>query len=214
MAHINRRYIDKHWLVFILRGILALILGWLALFWGGMTDIFSAISFVSVFLLLMGIIDSANALYNSTKKRGWVNSIIDAALDIVVALILLFLANGDLVFQLVVIAVYTFASGVIDIVHSFASTVDPTDRFIRIVAGVCGCIMGFVVLNAGNFEIMTFIRFFGSYMLIVGVCSLIYGVHNRSQNTEDRIARSEAAKKATKKITSKAAAKKSSKKSK
>lgn len=209
MAHINRRYIDKHWLVFLLRGALALIFGYLALFWGGMTDLSSVIAFVSVFLLIMGIIDSANALYNSTKKRGWVNSIIDAALDILAALILLFLANGDIVFQFVVLAIYTFASGVIDIVHSFASTVDPTDRFIRIISGVCGCIMGFVILNAGNFEIMTFIRFFGSYMLIVGVCSLIYGVHNRSQNIEDKVARSEAAKKPAKK-----SAKKPSKKSK
>ena len=55
--------------------------------------------------------------------------------------------------------------------------------------------MGIVILNAGNFEIMTFIRFFGAYMLIVGVTSLIYGVHNRAQNTEDSIARRQTAKK-------------------
>lgn len=202
MAHINRRYIDKHWLVFILRGALALIFGWLTLFWGGMTDLFLIISFLSVFLLLMGIIDSSSALYNSSKKHGWVNSIIDAGIDIIAALILLFLSNSDIVFQLIVIAIYVCISGIIDIVHGFVSTVDPTDRFIRILTGICGCIMSFVILNAGNFELMTFIRFFGAYMLIVGVSSLIYGVHNRSQEVEDRVAR-KAVKKATTRKTSK-----------
>jgi uncharacterized membrane protein HdeD (DUF308 family) len=83
----------------------------------------------------------------------------------------------------------------IDIFHGFLSTVDPTDRFIRVLAGVLGCVMGVVIINAGNFEISTFMRFFGAYMLIVGVTSMIYSVHNRAQNIEDMVARSEAAKK-------------------
>lgn len=137
----------------------------------------------------MGIIDTAGALYNSTKKHGWINSIIDALIDVVASLGLLFFAKNDLTLSVIIISVYTVVSGIIDIFHGFLSTVDPTDRFIRILAGICGCIIGAVILNAGDFEITTFIRFFGAYMLIVGITSLIYGVHNRSQNIEDKIAR-------------------------
>ena len=194
MAKINRRYIDKHWLVFILRGALAGAFGLVALF-GGMANIESVVAIISVFLLLMGIVDSVGALYNSTKKHGWINSVIDAGIDIVAAVVLLFFARNDLVTSVVILSVYTILSGVIDIFHGFLSTVDPTDRFIRILAGACGCIIGTVILNAGNFEIMTFIRFFGVYMLIVGVTSLIYGAHNRAQNTEDKVARRQPRKK-------------------
>ena len=199
MAHINRKYIDRHWLVFVFRGALALIFGWFALFKGDMSNIPLIFSFISVYLLSIGIIDSAGALYNSNKKRGWVNSIIDAGIDIIAALILIFLANNELVFQLIVISVYTCLSGLIDIFHGFISTTDPTDRFIRILAGVCGCIMSFVILNSGNFELSTFIRFFGVYAVIVGVTSLIYGVHNKAQITEDSVARKEAAKQTVRK---------------
>ena len=202
MAHINRRYIDKHWLVFMLRGGLAIVFGFLALF-GALADLESVIATISVFLLGMGIIDSVSALYNSTKKHGWANSIIDALVDIAAALMLLIFARSDLVASLIVIACYTFISGLIDIFHGFLSTVDPTDRFIRILAGIMGAIMGFVILNAGNFEVMTFIRFFGAYMLVVGVTSMIYGAHNRAQNIEDKIARKEARKVASKKSTKK-----------
>lgn len=194
MAKINRKYIDKHWLVFILRGALAGGFGLLALF-GGMTSIESVVAIISIFLLVMGIVDSVGALYNSTKKHGWINSVIDAAIDVVAAVVLLFFARNDLVTSVIILSAYTILSGVIDIFHGFLSTVDPTDRFIRILAGACGCIIGAVILNAGGFELMTFIRFFGAYMLIVGVTSMIYGVHNRSQNIEDKIARKQARKK-------------------
>jgi uncharacterized membrane protein HdeD (DUF308 family) len=206
MAHINRRYIDKHWFVFIIRGLMAAVFGFLALF-GLMTDFEIVISVVSIFLLLMGIVDSVSALYASVKKHGWINSVIDALVDIAAALALLFFARNNIVTGLVIIAVYTIVSGLIDIFHGFLSTVDPTDRFIRVLAGVLGCIMGIVILNAGEFEIMTFIRFFGAYMLIVGVTSLIYGVHNRSQDIEDKIARSQARKTKTAKKTVKKAKK-------
>jgi uncharacterized membrane protein HdeD (DUF308 family) len=198
MAHINRRYIDKHWFVFVIRGILAGVFGLLLLF-GGLTDLDGVIATISIFLLVMGIVDSAGALYNSTKKRGWINSIIDASIDVIAALALLFFAKSDLVMSLIIISVYVFISGIIDLFHGFLSTVDPTDRFIRLLAGVLGCIMGVVIINAGSFEVMTFIRFFGVYMIIVGVTSMIYGVHNRSQNIEDKVARKEIKRKPTRK---------------
>ena len=192
MAKINRRFIDKHWLVFLFRGLFATAFGCFALFRGS-SNVSDTITVISVFLMFMGIIDSVGALYSSTKKHGWINSIIDAVIDVMAALTLLFGAKNDLTQVLIIMSAYTIASGLVDIFHGFLSTVDPTDRFIRIIAGICGCVMGTVILNAGVFEITTFIRFFGAYMLIVGVTSLIYGVHNRQQNIEDKIARIQAA---------------------
>lgn len=191
MAHINRKFIDKHWLMFVLRGGLAAVFGFLALF-GGLNDLNSAIAIIVIFLLVMGVIDAVGALYNSMKKHGWINSVIDALVDVAAAIALLFFAQGDFVACTVILAVYTFVSGIIDIFHGFLSTVDPTDRFIRILAGVIGAVMGFVILNAGSFELMTFVRFFGAYLLVVGVTSMVYGVHNRAQKVEDKVARSEA----------------------
>jgi len=200
MAHINRRFIDKHWLVFLIRGGFAAVFGALALF--GMMEVSQVIVLVSIFLLFMGIVDSVSALYASTKKHGWFNSVVDAVIDIAAAVALLLWGKDDLTFCTVTLAVYTVASGLIDIFHGFLSTVDPTDRFIRILVGSVGCVLGIVILNAGNFEISTFIRFFGAYLLVVGVTSLIYGVHNRAQNIEDKVARKEV-RKTTKKVTKK-----------
>ena len=198
MAKINRKYIDKHWLMFMIRGIMAAVFG-CVIFFSGITDVNNIIALASVFLLFMGIIDAVGALYASTKKHGWINSIIDALIDVVAAVALLFFAKDNLINGVIIISVYTIISGIIDIFHGFLSTVDPTDRFIRILTGVFGCVIGMVILNAGDFEIMTFMRFFGAYMLVVGVTSMIYGVHNRAQGIEDKVARKDARKKTTKK---------------
>ena len=202
MAHINRRFIDKHWLVYVVRGGFAAIFGAVALF-GMMADISQIMILISIFLLFMGIVDSISALYASTKKHGWFNSVIDAVVDVAAAVALLLWGKEDLTLCTIILAVYTVASGLIDIFHGFLSTVDPTDRFIRILAGAIGCVLGVVILNAGNFEISTFIRFFGAYLLVVGVTSLIYGVHNRAQNIEDKVARKESRTVKTKKKSTK-----------
>ena len=197
MAKINRKYIDRHWSVFLVRGALAVAFGGLLLF-GRLNSFEAVITMIGVLLLLMGIVDAISALYSSVRKHGWINSVIDALIDVVAAMLLLFMAQNNVVAGLVILAAYTALSGVIDVFHGFLSTVDPTDRFIRVLAGVCGCIMGAVILNAGSFEFMTFVRFFGAYMLIVGITSAIYGVHNRSQVIEDRVARSQSARKGKK----------------
>lgn len=210
MAHINRRFIDKHWGIFLGRGLCAVGFGAYMLYQGG-NNIQNMAAIVCIFLLAMGIIDAIGALYSSNKRHGWVNSIIDALLDIAAAMALLFIANGDIVSSLVILSVYTIVSGIVDIFHGFLSTVDPTDRFIRIVAGICGCVMGAVILNAGELEITTFIRFFGVYLLVVGLTSLIYGVHNRSQEVEDTVARKESASSTRKKTAARKPAKKATK---
>ena len=205
MAHINRRFIDKHWLVYVVRGGFASIFGAIALF--GMMEVSQILVLISIFLLFMGIVDSISALYASSRRRGWLNSVIDAVVDVAAAVALLVWGKGDLTICTIILAVYTVDSGLIDIFHGFLSTVDPTDRFIRILAGIIGCVLGVVILNAGNFEITTFIRFFGAYLLVVGVTSLIYGVHNRSQDIEDKLARKES-RAAKKKTTAKSKSKK------
>ncbi len=207
MAHINRKYIDRHWLSFVFRGGVAIIFAFLAIF-GALSDFNLAIIMIVMYLLIMGIIDATSALYSTFKKRGWVNSVVDALIDVIAAIILLTMGQNNLPISMIVLCAYTLLSGLVDIFHGFLSTVDPTDRFIRVLAGVIGAITGFVILNSAGFDdIMIFARFFGVYLLIVGVTSMIYGIHNRSQAIEDAEARREA-RKASKKSAKKTARKK------
>ncbi|MBQ2660267.1 DUF308 domain-containing protein [Candidatus Saccharibacteria bacterium] len=193
MAHINRRYIDSHWLIFALRGVLAVIFGWVALFHSN-NSLSSIIALMGVFLLSLSVIEFFNALHRACKKTGWIVSVAVALVDVAAALLLLLTLDQSVTWHLIVVAIYTFTRGIFEILIGFRTTIDPTDRFIWVLTGICGAVMGIVIFNANVLASTTFIRFFGAYLLVLGISSLIYGIHNRSQKIEDHVARLEAAK--------------------
>lgn len=201
MAHIKRKYIDSHWLVFMFQGGIALIFGCLTLFTSGESST-GLIPMIGILLLALAIVEFANSLYRSHRKHGWLVSTLVALFDAGVGLALLFMMNEGMVWHLSLLAAYTAIRGIFEIFIGFRTTVDPTDRFIWVLCGICGVVFGFVIFNSGHLANVDFIRFFGAYMMILGVSSLIYGIHNREQKIEDREARSLAAKEAKKNKTS------------
>ncbi len=198
MAHIKRKYIDSHWLVFIFQGAVALFFGCLTLFTSDESSS-SLIPLIGILLLALAIVEFTNSLYRSRRREGWLVATLIALFDAAFGLTLLFVAKQDMVWHLSLLAAYTLIRGIFEILIGFRTTVDPTDRFIWLLTGICGVVFGFVIFNSGHLANVDFIRFFGAYMLVLGVASLIYGVHNREQGIEDREARSEAIRESRKK---------------
>ena len=88
--------------------------------------------------------------------------------------------------------------GIFEIILGLKAIDDLTDKFIWILAGVCACIMGVVILNTGHLGSIPFIKYFGSYMMVFGVVNLIYSVHNNEQGKDYRSEKLAAKKKISK----------------
>ena len=204
MATINPRHIDSHWLLFIGKGALALIFGWLMLFNTRM-DMITSIALCGVFLLAFSVIEFINSLYRAHMRFGWAITVLMAVLDTVAAFILILNTADVVTVGLLTIAIYTIGRGIAEILIGIRIDDDSTDRFIWIITGVCGAVMGLVILNCGQLtDTTTFIRFFGSYIFVSGITNLIYGIHNREQkltSIADRAMSRKSAKKSTKKST-------------
>lgn len=207
MAINTHRHIDSHWLIFAGKGALALIFGWLMLF-NSSSDFVTNISYCGFFLLAFSIIEFINSLYRAHLNFGWIVSVLIALLDAAAAFILV-LYNGAnfTTVSLITIAAYTILRGIFEILIGLRIDDDTTDRFIWIITGICGAVMGIAILNCGGFlDTGLFVRFFGSYVMISGLANLIYGIHNRDQASEARAAflakkadKTKKAKKSTKK---------------
>jgi len=208
---IKRKYVDSHWLIFAFEGAVALLFGWFALF-TNLTDTSALVSIVGSLLLGLGIIELFNLLRRAHLNETWGFTLISALIEVAVAFALLFTSDQELVWHLALIAGYTVVRGIFEILIGLRAVDDVTDKFIWIVTGICGAVMGFVILNSGNAVVTdnapTFIKFFGAYMTLYGLANLIYGVHNHDQATDLKAERSEAAKKAAKTLAKKATAKK------
>ncbi len=207
---IKRKYVDSHWLVFAFEGAVALLFGWFALF-TNLSDTSALVSVVGSLLLGLGIIELFNLLRRAHLNETWGFTLVSALVEIVVAFLLLFTSNQNAVWHLALIAGYTVARGVLEIMIGLRSIDDKTDKFIWVVIGICGAVMGFVILNSGELAIEqnapAFIKAFGAYMALYGLANLIYGVHNHDQEADLKAERSVAAKKAVKTLKTQTAKK-------
>lgn len=183
MASIKRKYIDSHWLVFMFQGAVALLFGCLMLFTSSERPQ-NLIPVIGVALLSLAVVEFANSLQRSHNRHGWLVATLVALFDAGFGIALVIVAGESMAMQLCLLAAYTIARGIFELVLGFRTTVDPTDRFIWILCGLCGIVFGFVILNSGHLTNIDFVRFFGAYMLIFGVSSLIYGNHNHVQQRE------------------------------
>lgn len=191
------KYIDSHWGIFALQGIVALLFGWFALFTSS-SDIQTLVIVVGSVLLSLGIIELLNLLARTRTKNTWGVSLVMAILEISAGLALLFTYEQNVAWHLVVIAAYTILRGIFEIILGLRSIDDLTDKFIWILAGICACIMGVVILNTGHLGTIPFIKYFGSYMMVFGVVNLIYSVHNNEQSKDYRSEKLTAKKKISK----------------
>ena len=179
------KYIDSHWGIFALQGIVALLFGWFALFTNS-SDIQTLVIVVGSVLLSLGIIELLNLLARTRTKNTWGVSLLMAILEISAGLALLFTYEQNVAWHLIVIAAYTILRGIFEIILGLRAIDDLTDKFIWILAGICACIMGVVILNTGHLGTTPFIKYFGSYMMVFGVVNLIYSVHNNEQGKDYR----------------------------
>ena len=193
------KYIDSHWGIFALQGIVALLFGWFALFTNS-SDIQTLVIIVGSVLLSLGIIELLNLLARTRTKKTWGVSLTMAILEVSAGLTLLFTYEQNVAWHLIVIAAYTILRGIFEIILGLKAIDDLTDKFIWVLTGVCACIMGVVILNTGHLGNTPFIKYFGSYMMVFGVVNLIYSVHNHEQGKDYRSEKLVAKKKIAKNV--------------
>ena len=193
------KYIDSHWGIFALQGIVALLFGWFALFTNS-SDIQTLVIIVGSVLLSLGIIELLNLLARTRTKKTWGVSLTMAILEVSAGLTLLFTYEQNVAWHLIVIAAYTILRGIFEIILGLKAIDDLTDKFIWVLTGVCACIMGVVILNTGHLGNTPFIKYFGSYMMVFGVVNLIYSVHNHEQGKDYRSEKLVAKKKIVKNV--------------
>ena len=171
------------------QGVASILFGAYLLF-TNVTAISSLTATIGIALLCLGVIEIFSLLYRRHYGKSLSLSLILAASEVIIAFMLLFTQDYNMAWALTILAIYTIGRGVLEILLAFTAITDKTDRFMWATCGICGAIIGIVILNSGGFaDQTTFVRFFSAYMMIYGVTNLIYGVHNRNELAEQKEAR-------------------------
>ncbi|MBQ6127720.1 DUF308 domain-containing protein [Candidatus Saccharibacteria bacterium] len=184
-----KRFIETHWLFYAFQGVASILFGAFLLF-TNITVIHSLTAIIGASLLCLGVIEIFSLLYRRHYGKSLTLSLILSVSEVIIAFMLLFTQDYNMAWALTILAIYTIGRGVLEILLAFTAITDKTDRFMWLTCGICGAIIGVVILNSGGFsDQTTFVRFFSAYMMIYGVTNLIYGVHNRNELAEQKEAR-------------------------
>lgn len=180
MARTKRKYIESHWLVFILKGAAALLLGAFALF-VTLSDHRNLLVIVAIALLAFGVVEIFNIFHRRRNQRDWGFALAIAIAEIGTACALFFTKDHDtIVSSTVVLAVYTLLRGLSEIIIGFKSLTDKIDRFMWIAAGIVGVVVAFIIFTYPAGDNSTFVQIFGGYMMVFGLTDVMFGIHARN----------------------------------
>lgn len=189
MKHTKRRYIESHWLVFAMKGLLAAVAGiWMILSFSA--DVHFLTRIVGATLLGMSAIEMFNIFHRRRLQRNWSMPLAISAVELIVALALLILVdpsnpNSDnLALRIAIFAGFTVYASVISVIIGMTCYKNITDSMFWIVNGIIGAALGFAIFADNGVSPITHIRLFGIYLLVKGLTEFYFGIHSKDEMIE------------------------------
>ncbi len=186
---IKRKYIESHWGVFVLKGLVSLGAGFYMMF-THRQDVNFLIQVVGWTMMVLGIIEVMNVVYRKRRAYNWGFPLALGVVEMGMSVALLYtvVPNATLAellpIRITMLACYVLVVSILTILIGFKSFSNLTDRFMWIVNGTLGCILAFVIFNAGNIDNIAHIMLFGTYLLINGLTDLFFGIHSKDELKE------------------------------
>ena len=187
----KRKYIESHWGVFALKGIVSLFAGFYMMF-THRQDVNFLIQVVGWTMLALAIIEVINVAHRSSRQRNWGFPLGLGVVEMAISVALLYTVNPNatlaelLPLRLSMLAAYVLVASIITVIMGFRSFDNLTDRFMWVVNGMIGAILGFVLFASGNLSDIAHVGLFGTYLLVNGLTDLFYGIHAKDVIAELR----------------------------
>lgn len=176
----RRKYVESHWLIFAFQGIIALLAGWFFLFTGS-TDVSQLVIIIGSVLLGLAVVEIFNIIHRHRRQHDWGIPLGVAILEAGVGITMIVGSNVSYELHIALLAGYTLIRSIASIVIGFVSFDNMTDRFLWVVGGMVGAVIGFVILADPGIATTTFIKIFGTYMMVLGLTNLTFAAHSRDE---------------------------------
>ena len=187
-SKIKRKYIESHWLIFALLGIVTFISG-LYLMFSPSEDVSHYMYVIGYILMSLAVVQVINVIYRRQRQHSWGISLGIGLFEFAVGLTLVLTTSMSYEFHIALIAGYVLVRSISSIVSGFSSFTNMTDKFMWIIYGMVGSVLGFILLADPGVSETTFIRVFATFMLVAGLTNLMYGVHAKDELTEAKLAK-------------------------
>lgn len=176
----------RNWWVFLLRGLLAVIFGVLALVWPEITLITLVILFGG-FVLLEGILNLLIGIVSSETNRRWWVTLIEGILGIGVAVLTFVWPNLTAVVLLYFIAAWALITGILEIMTAIRLRRMLEREWVMILNGAISIIFALLLFIFPGESAISLVWLFGVFVIIIGILLIILGFRLRKFRHEDQV---------------------------
>ena len=157
----------QNWWVFLLRGILAIVIGVLAFVWPGITLV-SLVLLFGIYAAADGILAIASAITGHTPMPRWWLAIVGIA-GLVAAFLAFTRPGFTLAVLLVVIAAWAIVSGIMQIIGAIQLRKEIDNEWFLILSGIAAVFFGAILLFRPGVGTLALIFTLGTFAVIEGL---------------------------------------------
>ncbi len=195
MSNTKRKFVESHWLTFAMKGAISVVAG-LCLMFAPQNDLTLLTQIVGWTMFGLAFVELLNVVYRKRRSHNWGFPLFLGAVELLVAVLLLFTLDpnqgnpDDLVWlRILYLSIFVIFASVITIIMGFASFTNMTNRFMWVINGMVGAVIGFMMLGGTNLGAAAHIVLFGTYLMVNGMTDLFYGIHSKDELVEAHASR-------------------------
>jgi uncharacterized membrane protein HdeD (DUF308 family) len=179
----DRRLSRHSWWMLLVRGILALLFGIIAIVWPGITLIV-LVALFGAYALVDGIFAVIVAIQERQVTNRWWVLLLEGIVDIVIGLLVFFLPTlATALALLYVIAAWAIVTGIFEIGAGFYMGASIGRGWAIAIAGIISVLFGIVLIIRPGAGILSLIWLLGIYAIIFGVLLIVRAFRFRSSSS-------------------------------
>jgi len=164
----------QNWWVFLLRGILAIVIGILAFVWPGVTLV-SLVLLFGIYAAADGILAIASAIAGHTPMPRWWLAIVGVA-GLAAAFMAFTRPGFTLAVLIVVIAAWAIVSGIMQIIGAIQLRKEIDNEWFLILSGIASVIFGGILLFRPGLGTLALIFTLGTFAVIEGLLLIAFSI--------------------------------------
>jgi uncharacterized membrane protein HdeD (DUF308 family) len=176
--------VTQQWWSFLLRGVVAILFGMVALFLSGFVLAF-LLAFFGFFVLINGIITGAMGLGAGQEGAPrWV-LLATGILGILIGILALFTPISMMIALAYLIAAWAVVTAVGDLAVAVTRSKDWASRIFLVLTGILGFIFALILVAFPLWAELVLVQVLGIYAIVIGVLGIGYGLTLRKGSTTE-----------------------------
>ncbi len=174
-----KAYLNNIWWMLVVRGLLLLVFGFIAIFWPGLTAYAFLVAF-AIYVILAGVINVVTSLTGVGRMSLWFLELVLGVFQVGIGIYAIRQPGVTLATLIVLVGLTFVVRGIFEIVSAFTDESNSNTKALTTVAGILSLATGVVVWFYPAASGLAFVWIIGAYALISGPVLIALGLDTKA----------------------------------